>query len=358
MFESITLAGNNGHNYCSFIKSIELMKYHWKITRIPFGCLILFALLYSNCSVVRKYSMATKMMASDKLSNKYIIDSHVHIWADNTMPFAFAGVEPPIDLRNSSTPQVLRENMEKSDVKGCIVIQPINYKFDHSYLISTSKDPNYSKIFKFVCLLNPLLDLEEGKINLRYLKDNGFVGIRINPYLFSSDNTLTSHKSLEWFKYASELSMPVGFMCFNGLNLHYDDIITMMDYSPETKVVIDHFGFFLQGGIQDNQIWNHLLSFSKYKHVYVKVSALFRESLQPWPHRDLDSKLVELVNTFGSDRLLFGTDFPFVSQREGGYEYYCYKIFSNWSESQSKLKDTDWQNILTNTAESLYGVFE
>jgi predicted TIM-barrel fold metal-dependent hydrolase len=41
--------------------------------------------------------------------------------------------------------------------------------------------------------------------------------------------------------------MPVGIMCFKGLGLHYDDIIKLVEFSPETNVVIDHFGFFVQG---------------------------------------------------------------------------------------------------------------
>ena len=43
------------------------------------------------------------------------------------------------------------------------------------------------------------------------------------------------------------LKMPVGIMCFKGLPLHYTDIVALLEHSPGTDVIIDHFGFFLQG---------------------------------------------------------------------------------------------------------------
>ena len=36
-------------------------------------------------------------------------------------------------------------------------------------------------------------------------------------------------------------------MCFKGLPLHYTDIVALLEHSPSTDVIIDHFGFFLQG---------------------------------------------------------------------------------------------------------------
>ena len=41
--------------------------------------------------------------------------------------------------------------------------------------------------------------------------------------------------------------MPVGIMCFTGLSVHYPAIVTLLEDSPHTEVIIDHFGFFLQG---------------------------------------------------------------------------------------------------------------
>jgi hypothetical protein len=43
----------------------------------------------------------------------------------------------------------------------------------------------------------------------------------------------------------------VGFMCFKGLNLHLPEIKALLEASPETTVIIDHFGFLYQVSCQE-----------------------------------------------------------------------------------------------------------
>ena len=101
--------------------------------------------------------------------------------------------------------------------------------------------------------------------------------------------------------------MPVGFMCFKGLSLHFQDISNLLTAHPRTKAVIDHWGFFLQNGAIDEGSWQQLLSLSSYPQVYVKISAMFRVSTEEWPYSDLDTRLVELVEAFGADRIMWGS---------------------------------------------------
>ena len=60
----------------------------------------------------------------------------------------------------------------------------------------------------------------------------------------------------------------------------------------DTKLIIDHCGFFKQGDTYDDESWQKLLLLSKTSdNVYVKVSALFRLSLLSLPYLDLDDRL-------------------------------------------------------------------
>ena len=60
---------------------------------------------------------------------------------------------------------------------GAVIIQPINYKYDHSYLISVMKDKELSHLFKFVCLFNPTYEtVAEGESYLENLCAQGFKG--------------------------------------------------------------------------------------------------------------------------------------------------------------------------------------
>lgn len=48
--------------------------------------------------------------------------------------------------------------------------------------------------------------------------------------------------------------------------------------------------------------------------VYVKASAFFRVSAQPYPWHDAGAAVRLLIDTFGVERVLFGTDWPWVAE--------------------------------------------
>lgn len=51
--------------------------------------------------------------------------------------------------------------------------------------------------------------------------------------------------------------------------------------------------------------------------VYVKASAFFRVSTQDWPYLDACEGVRKLVDAFGADRVVWGTDMPWVSEKCG-----------------------------------------
>lgn len=60
---------------------------------------------------------------------------------------------------------------------GAVIIQPINYKYDHSFLMSIMKDGTLQNKFKFVCLFNPSFSTAtEGEVYLEELCSAGFKG--------------------------------------------------------------------------------------------------------------------------------------------------------------------------------------
>lgn len=59
-------------------------------------------------------------------------------------------------------------------------------------------------------------------------------------------------------------------MTFKGLLNHIDDITTLCEEVPETKVIIDHFGF-CSAAKPDGEDWAALYSLARFPQVYVKV---------------------------------------------------------------------------------------
>ncbi|KAL6190630.1 hypothetical protein ACLB2K_037024 [Fragaria x ananassa] len=297
-----------------------------------------------------RVSAAATMATGGPQSSSKVIDSHLHVWASpqeaaDKYPY-FPGQEPtlPGDV------DLLLKSMEEAGVDGALIVQPINHKFDHSLVTSVLK--KYPSKFIGCCLANPAEDGTGVKeLENLILKDN-YRAVRFNPYLWPSGQKMTNEVGKAMFSKAGELGAPVGFMCMKGLSLHISEIEELCTEFPSTVVLLDHLAF-CKPPINDeeNQAFSALLKLSRFPQVYVKLSALFRVSRKPFPYDDISHTLPQVVSSFGANRVMWGSDFPFVVAEcgyKGAKEAVCL-IASQLPLSSSEL---DW--IMGRTISQLF----
>ena len=294
-----------------------------------------------------------------------VIDSHLHVWASTTeastggFPYV---QEPPESLKDRASIAELLQQMDANSVDGALIVQPAIHKFDHSYVLSAIQ--SHSDRFKGMLLHDPSLSPTDAVSRLEDLALQGFVGVRFNPYLWpkleeeqeSSWALMSQGAGLAVYKRCGELHMPVGVMCFQGLQLHYDDILGLLKASPDTILILDHFGFTsvnkdemeIDKDKNADVIFKKLLALAAYPQVHVKVSALFRLGDAPPYKRVHKERFQPLLKAFGADRLMFGSDFPFVLEQPEAYS--TARLVESWIEN-----DQDRAAIMGGTAERLFG---
>ena len=141
-------------------------------------------------------------------------------------------------------------------------------------------------------------------------------------------------------------------MCFKGLHLHLQDIEKLVNYSPETIVILDHLGFTKLGDEQGDKNFKDLLALNKYPNVFIKISALFRvaSDTSSFPYEEVKKeRFLPLLETFGADRMMFGTDFPFVLETTNGYKG-AVDVVGEWVD-----KDEDKAMLMGGTVERCFG---
>jgi predicted TIM-barrel fold metal-dependent hydrolase len=299
----------------------------------------------------------TNKLVRAAMTTQLVIDSHLHVWASSkeaSSGFPYAeGKDPPESLRDSASISALLEKMNENNVAGALIVQPINHKFDHSYVESAIKE--HPERFKGMMLHDPSLSPDDAVSQLEDLALKGFVGVRFNPYLWPKDGDGWEKMSrlggggLAVYRRCAELRMPVGVMCFQGLNLHYDDIVELLKASPETSLILDHFGFtsFTPEGEDSFQ---QLLKLAEYPQVVVKISALFRlNDIAPYTGVK-EERFEPLLKAFGADRLMFGSDFPFVLEQEPERYGGMVKLVSSWMDDEA-VRST----VMGGTAERCFG---
>ena len=153
------------------------------------------------------------------------------------------------------------------------------------------------------------------------------------------------------YKRCGELKVPVGVMCFKGLGLHMEDILALISESPETVLILDHLGFCALNEDGD-KAFEQLLSLAKYPNANIKVSALFRNvgDRDSFPYNKVKSERFDpLMKAFGAERLMVGSDFPFVIETEQGYDGAINTVKSWVSEGSER------DAVMGGTAERLFG---
>eukprot|EP00210_Caulerpa_lentillifera_P009505 g9065.t1 len=250
------------------------------------------------------------------------IDSHLHVWAtsEESRKFPYKDADSTPAVRGNT--DYLVELMDEAKVDMAMIVQSSTHGFDHSYVKKAMDD--FPDKFMGCLLANP----DESGIGVsemeRLVRHEGFRCVRFNPYIWPKGQKMTNEIGCELFKKAGELNVPVGFMLFQGLGfilsavisvlgfmLHVEEVETLCSKFPQTKVILDHFGF----SKQDAQAWKRLLDMAKLPQVYVKSSAFFRNTAEQYPYLDMRANLRRLIDNFGPKRILWGTDFPWVIQQ-------------------------------------------
>ena len=239
-----------------------------------------------------------------------IIDSHLHVWSEDTNRYPFNPERSP-SPQTKATAEFLLECMDEAGVSRALIVQPIVYAFDHRYVTECLR--KWPDRFVGMCLINPKDTNAPAELE-RLVKEEGYRGVRVNPGLFPQDTGLDSDIGDRIYEKAGELDIPIGFLINPE---HFDAVDTLMTRHPEVSVVIDHFGRCKAAAGKSDSSFQKLLSMAHHPKLHVKLSGFPVSSSEEWPYRDVQPMVKQLLTTYGAERLMWGTDFPFIIQQCG-----------------------------------------
>jgi len=285
-----------------------------------------------------------------------IIDSHLHVWSNDTNRYPLNPERPTLPEGNAAA-DFLLECLDEAGVAGALIVQPIVYGFDHKYVTECLR--KWPDRFVGMCLINPKDPNAPAELE-RLVKAEGYRGVRVNPGLFPQGVSLDSDISNRIFEKAEELNIAIGFL----INLeHFDAVDALMTRHPEVQVIIDHFGRCKAEDISANSPFQKLLSMARHPKLHIKISGfpvasspkaegVGERSEQDWPYRDVQPMVKRLIETYGAQRLMWGTDFPFIV-RQCGYT----RGLTLLSQETPGISPEDMEWLLSKTVEKVFGDF-
>ncbi|CAK9030001.1 2-pyrone-4, partial [Durusdinium trenchii] len=127
-----------------------------------------------------------------------------------------------------------------NDIRKAVVVQPINYGQDYSYVVS-AMDQHPERLFG-VFVADPSVASPRTWMEEILRSHANWVGVRFNPYKWPEGQGMSDDVGRELFRTAGDLGLPVGVMPFKGLSQHADDLEALLKSNERTQVIIDHWG--------------------------------------------------------------------------------------------------------------------
>jgi L-fuconolactonase len=271
------------------------------------------------------------------------IDVQVHAYERNHPGRPWVG---QLHGPQSANGEEMTAAMAAVGVDGAILVSSFNlYRYDPGYALQVyAKYPERFRVVTPVDPTNPAID----DVVMDWAKTKGAVGVRI----MLRDEQLSDPSDPRLnraFAAAGKYGLPVNFLCWGRL----DDGADLVRRNPNTVIVIDHLGL-----LQPNQPpplaepWADLaklLALAAYPNVRVKISGACTLSREPYPYHDIWDPVLKIIDAFGIDRCMWGTDWT----RTSGMLSYEQGVapFRN----TSRLSDGDKAKLMGGTLENVYG---
>ena len=236
-----------------------------------------------------------------------IIDPHVHVWIhDENYPWAPETRNPPAE---DATVEQLLQQMEAHGTEKTVLVQVIHYRWDNRYAGDCLN--RYPDRFEGVCRVNPESPQAADDLS-RCVEDYGFRGVRLSPGSGPEGDWFVADGQNAIWKRAQELKVPV---CILTHLERLTDLEGWIQKYGDVPVCIDHMAWPPVNRPEDLE---KLLRLARYPSVFVKISGTWAVSAEAYPYRDTHATVQRIYDTFGPERLMWGTDWPLV-QRQCGY---------------------------------------
>ncbi len=232
-----------------------------------------------------------------------MIDSHQHFWKFDSARHAWISDEMKI-IRRDFLPVDLEPLLQKHDIEGCVAVQ-VDQTEDEtlSLLALANQHPFIKGVVGWIDLANPNLESRlEYFTTLKKLKGFRHIVQGEKPGFLLQPAFIKGLKKLQRFNFTYDL-----------LVYHHqlEDALAFLDQVSETRIVVDHLA---KPAIKSREkaLWQkHMTALSAYENVYCKVSGMVTEAdMKNWKYEDLLPYLDIIFSVFGTNRLMYGSDWP------------------------------------------------
>jgi predicted TIM-barrel fold metal-dependent hydrolase len=272
-----------------------------------------------------------------------IIDSQVHAYERNHpgRPWVSTLAGP-----SEVTGDQLVAAMDAAGVDAAILISPYTmYRYDASYALQVrAAHPGRFALIKPVDPADPAV----ADTIAAWAKQDGAVAVRI-MLTYGASPDANDPGIARVLAAAAKHSLPVNLLCWGRL----DQVDQLAANNPDTRLIIDHLGlqqpFAPPVPKEPFAELPKVLKLASYPNVAIKISGACTLSHQPFPYNDIWDPLRRILDAYGLDRCMWGTDWT------RAVALLTYKQGVDAFRLTDRLSDSEREKLMGGTLQGVYG---
>ena len=261
-----------------------------------------------------------------------IIDCHAHIIDPARFPLAAGpGYKPRLD--EAGPREAFCAVLDAHRVRHALLVQPSGYGYDNAAMLDAmAAAPGR---FRGIAVIDPEMPERE----LTALADRGVVGVRFNLVSYERD-ALTRPGADAFLARLKALSWHAQIFAHDE---QWPELAEILRRSG-VKILIDHFGIRNTAAGLAQPGFQAVLRLGREGKSVVKLSAPFRISREPGTYGDLKPYAKAVIDAFGVETCVWGSDWPFINM-SGGFRYTAaLQAVERWLDDDADLARVLWHN--------------
>lgn len=245
--------------------------------------------------------------------DKIRIDAHQHFWKYSPLRHTWMSAEMGT-LKADFLPLDLLPHLQHCAINGCIAVQADQSEDENTFLLGLSEK------YDFIRGIVGWVDLQAENLEERLAHYQQF------PKIKGFRHVLHDEEQRDFMlrpAFLRGISMLEKFNYTYDILIFTDQLAYTLDFVkafPEQRFVIDHIA---KPKIKQQIIgeWkDEIAKIASFPNVYCKISGLVTEAdWQNWKKEDFKAYLDIIVDSFGTDRMMYGSDWP-VCQLAASYQ--------------------------------------
>jgi L-fuconolactonase len=242
------------------------------------------------------------------MTNTPVVDAHHHFWDPTRRDYYWMGGEELASIRKPMGPEDMRPLLVQNNVDRTVIVQTVPTVEETEEFLSIAASTDFvAGVVGWVDLTDPdvsdtLAELKAG-VNGKYL-----VGIR---------HQVHDEENPDWVAREDVIR---GIKAVGAAGLAYDLLpkqrelpacLAAVDANPDMRFVVDHIAKPLIAAGEMEPWATRLEELAQRPNVFCKLSGIVTEAdWTAWKPEDLRPYVDRVIEYFGEDRMMFGSDWP------------------------------------------------